>query len=140
MMKFSLRKNINEFTFGDLTKFSFDNKVIDIHNLFKVLSIYDNDSSLHIKLESNEYFKSLYQISKEKNRTLDLVFKEYSIDNSFDTKFRVELYNNISSMSFSQANELLEEYLSIDLLFDNNDFFKITCKDCYFELKPSCYR
>ncbi len=136
MKVLSLNKDAEKFNYGDLTRFEFNGKVIDIHNLFEVLKIYTDKSCLYIELESNEYYKALYGVNEEEeNKIFCLAFVNYCLDNSFDTEFRTDLYSNISSMSFSQPNEICEKSLSIDLLFDNNDFFKIACDDCYFEMK-----
>ncbi len=131
----SLNKDIDKFNYVDLTRFNYNDKTIDIHNLFTVFNIYIDGEHLDIELKSNEYYESLYEGKKKKGELLSLVFSKYCLDSSYDTEFRLDCYNNISMMSFSQPDEVCEKQLSIDLLFDNNDFFKIACEDCYFEMK-----
>ena len=133
-MIISLKNNNKIFKYGDLTRFKFENKVIDIHNLFYVLNINVYAYDLTIELESNKFYEDLFNGKRKKGEILRLKFLNYSIDNSYEMKFNVNLYNNISTMSFSQPNEIYNKKLSIDLLFDNNDFFRIECDDCVFQL------
>lgn len=135
MMRISLNKNFEKFNCNDLTRFKFEETIIDLHNLFSVSDIYTTDNLLIIRLKSNGYYEKLFEGKRKEGEILYLTFSNYYLDTSYCTKFNKELYSNISSILFSQPAEVCKQTYCLDLLFNNNGFFKIACDDMSIKIK-----